>query len=113
MELKSAKAKKPPISNAPAASEKSHRVEIAAIPKGQGAEIRVALDQVRKRQLVDVRLWFRPPHFNEDEPMIPTRRGITTTPETAQEVADAIQKAVDLIATQPQKEQCHDRKNDS
>lgn len=72
----------------------SQRTEIAAIPKGRRAEIRVALDQMGSRQVIDVRLWYRPPQLKDDAPMIPTRRGFTTAPETAQAVAEAITRAV-------------------
>ena len=75
--------------------EKSARVEIARIPKGNGrAGIRVALDQMGTRRLIDVRLWFRPPQLVDDAPMIPTRKGITIAPETAAAVAAAINQAV-------------------
>lgn len=78
-------------------SQASERLEIAAIPKGDRAEIRIAIDRMGVRRVIDVRLWFRPPHFADDQPMIPTKRGITTTPENARAIADAINTAIDTL----------------
>lgn len=71
----------------------TQRTEIAAIPKGNRAEIRVAMQIHNGATVIDVRVWYRPKKAADDVPMQPTFRGITMAPERAASLAEALSKA--------------------
>lgn len=75
-------------------TDKNQRVEIASIPKGKRAEIRVASQIHNGAAVIDVRVWFRPKDALDDAPMQPTSRGITMAPERAAVLAEALTRAV-------------------
>lgn len=68
----------------------SQRVEVGAIRKADGAEIRVAIDDYKGRCVADIRLWFEP---SGGGPFVPSGKGVTfdadKLPELARVIADA------------------------
>lgn len=69
---------------------------VAVFRKNDRAEIRVTLDSVRGKPIIHARTWYRPRHFKDDEPMIPTKRGLAFTPEKAGPLAAALLEAAAL-----------------
>lgn len=75
-------------------------MQIAAIPKGKRAEIRVTLQEYHGRTVLDLRVWHRPRHFKDRDPMVRTPRGITVAIERAQFIAQALLQALAVAQSQ-------------
>lgn len=69
-------------------------MEVAAIRKADGAEIRVAIDRYKGRRVVDIRLWFQP---GGSADYVATRKGVTFDEDKLPELARAIAEAVRLL----------------
>lgn len=69
---------------------------IAVIGKKARSETRVTIATVAGKPVIHARIWYRPRHFKDGQPMIPTRRGIAFAPEKATPVAKALLKAAGL-----------------
>lgn len=63
------------------------RVELAAIRKADGAEIRIATDLYKGRRVLDVRVWYQPAGGAE---YVPTRKGVTIDADKLPELLDAL-----------------------
>ena len=70
------------------------RTEVAAIRKGDGAEIRVAIDTYKGRRVVDIRLWFQPAGSAE---YVPSRKGVTFDTDKLPELSQAMADAAKLV----------------
>ncbi|MHB1099267.1 MAG: transcriptional coactivator p15/PC4 family protein [Burkholderiales bacterium] len=70
-----------------------HRIEIAAIHKADGAEIRVATDLYKGRHVLDVRVWYQPSGRTE---YVPTRKGVTFDADKLPELSAAMVEAARL-----------------
>ena len=71
-----------------------HRIELATIPKADGAEIRVATDLYKGRRVLDVRVWYLPAGGAD---YVPTRKGVTFDVDKLPELAEAITRAAGLL----------------
>ena len=67
------------------------RIEVAAIRKADGAEIRVAISTFKGRRVVDVRVWYEPPDGGD---YLPTRKGITIDADKLPELVAAMKLAL-------------------
>lgn len=65
------------------------RIEVAAIRKADGAEIRVTPSVYKGRRVVDVRVWYQPANGVE---FVPTRKGVTFDADKLPELIDALQR---------------------
>jgi len=74
-------------------STNPQRVEIASIPKGKRAEIRIASQEYRGVTVIDIRVWHRSKTAQDNAAMQPTQRGITMTPVRAATLAKALARA--------------------
>lgn len=63
------------------------RVELAAIRKADGAEIRIATDLYKGRRVLDVRVWYLPAGGAD---YVPTRKGVTIDADKLPELLDAL-----------------------
>lgn len=67
-----------------------NQIDIAAIRKADGAEVRVTIQSYKGRRVLDVRVWYLP---GEGMEFVPTRKGITLDADKLPALADAIAKA--------------------
>jgi hypothetical protein len=72
-----------------------YRYEVAIIPKGGRAEVRVALSLHKGRHVADVRVYWQP---TADSAHVPTRRGITIDARKLGELVEALTAARDEFA---------------
>jgi Transcriptional Coactivator p15 (PC4) len=70
------------------------RVEVAAIRKADGAEIRVGIDRYKGRRVVDIRIWFQP---GGSADYVASGKGVTFDADKLPEFARAIEEAVRLL----------------
>lgn len=70
------------------------RIEVAAIRKSEGAEIRVSVQGYKGRRVVDVRVWYQPEGGSE---YVPTRKGITIDEEKLPALAVALADAQQIM----------------
>jgi len=68
---------------------KSKQIEVAAIRKADGAEIRINVSIYKGRRVVDVRVWYQPANRVE---YVPTRKGITFDVEKLPELIVSLQR---------------------
>ena len=64
------------------------RIEVAAIRKADGAEIRVTVQGYKGRRVVDVRVWYLPAGSAE---YVPTRKGVTFDTDKLPELIGALE----------------------
>lgn len=64
-------------------------IQVAAIRKADGAEIRVMASVYKGRRVVDVRVWYQPASGVK---YVPTRKGITFDADKLPELIDALQR---------------------
>jgi hypothetical protein len=69
------------------------RIEVAAIRKADGAEVRVTVQGYKGRRVVDVRVWYQPAAGGD---FVPTRKGITVDADKLPALAEAIASAMRL-----------------
>ena len=69
------------------------RIEVAAIRKADGAEIRVAFSTYKGRRVVDVRVWYLPRTGGD---YLPTRKGITIDADKLPELVAAMTEAANI-----------------
>lgn len=60
---------------------------IASFEKNSFEEVRLSLTKYKGKDLVDLRVYYRP---NDGEEMLPTKKGITISPEKFPELKKAI-----------------------
>jgi len=65
-------------------------IEVAAIRKADGAEIRIAVSVYKGRRVVDVRVWYQPAGGAD---FVPTRKGVTFDADKLPALAEAIAQA--------------------
>lgn len=70
-------------------------MEIAKIGKGPKQCIRVGIEEYKNHRFIDVRLYFQ----NEEGGWIATRKGVTMSGDTVDEVIEALRKASDKLET--------------
>jgi len=63
---------------------------IATIRKSDRTEVRIEIGEFKEQPLVNIRTWVR---ARDSEEMIPTRKGVTVTPEQLPELIEALQTA--------------------
>ncbi len=69
---------------------------VSVIDRAARAETRVTISTVAGKPVIHARVWYRPRHFKDGQPMIPTRRGLAFMPGKAVPLAKAILKAAGL-----------------
>jgi len=69
-------------------------IEVAAIRKADGAEIRVAVSVYKGRRVVDVRVWYQPAGGVQ---YVPTRKGVTFDADKLPALAEAIAQATKIV----------------
>ena len=72
----------------------AERIEVAAIRKADGAEIRVAVSGYKGRKVVDVRVWYQPAGGTG---YVPTRKGITFDADKLAALGEAFTKATAIL----------------
>lgn len=70
------------------------RIEVAAIRKADGAEVRVSVQGYKGRRVVDVRVWYQPTGSAE---YVPTRKGVTVDADKLRELLAAMTEAAKLV----------------
>ena len=63
---------------------------IATIRKFDRTEVRIEISEFKEQSFVNIRTWVR---ARDSEEMIPTRKGVTVTPEQLPELIEALQAA--------------------
>lgn len=73
------------------------RIELAEIDKANGAKIRIAADDYKGRQVIDLRIWYE---LDGESGYVPSRKGITfdaeKLPDISAAVANALSKAIEM-----------------
>jgi Transcriptional Coactivator p15 (PC4) len=70
---------------------------LATIPRGQGEEMRVSIDQFEGRPYVSLRVWA----IGQDGNWWPTKKGCSVRTRELSEVAQALMRASDLLNGPP------------
>lgn len=70
------------------------KIEVAAIRKADGAEVRVTVQGYKGRRVVDVRVWYLPATGGD---YVPTRKGVTVDADKLPALALALAKAARII----------------
>lgn len=71
-----------------------NRIDVAAIRKADGAEVRVTVQGYKGRRVVDVRVWYQPAAGGE---FVPTRKGVTVDADKLPALALALADAARII----------------
>lgn len=71
-------------------STEKESIEVAAIRKADGAEIRIAVSVYKGRRVADLRVWYQPANGVE---YVPTRKGVTFDADKLPALAEAIAQA--------------------
>lgn len=72
------------------------KIEVAAIRKADGAEVRVTVQGYKGRRVVDVRVWYQPAAGGD---YVPTRKGITVDADKLPALALALAEAARIIGS--------------
>lgn len=70
------------------------KIDVAAIRKADGAEVRVTVQGYKGRRVVDVRVWYQPAAKSD---FVPTKKGVTVDADKLPELARAIAVAVNIL----------------
>lgn len=70
------------------------KIEVAAIRKADGAEVRVTVQGYKGRRVVDVRVWYQPVAGGD---YVPTRKGVTVDADKLPALALALAEAARII----------------
>lgn len=71
-----------------------NRIDVAAIRKADGAEVRVTVQGYKGRRVVDVRVWYQPTVGGD---FVPTRKGVTVDADKLPALALALAEATRII----------------
>lgn len=74
------------------------KIEVAAIRKADGAEVRVTVQGYKGRRVVDVRVWYQPAASGD---YVPTRKGVTVDADKLPSLALALAEAARIINDVP------------
>jgi hypothetical protein len=70
------------------------KIEVAAIRKADGADVRVSVQGYKGRRVVDVRVWYQPAGGAD---FVPTRKGVTVDADKIPALAAALAEAARII----------------
>ena len=69
---------------------------LATIPRNATEQIQISINSYRNKQYLDLRVFYT---TDDGENWLPTKKGVTISPENLMELKDAIEKAIQELVT--------------